>query len=346
MSAQTTPGQSFPAPCKRCGGALYQHADLCPYCGVAHPLITPAHVRFASADSPLHRPLQADIQPEPATPDLASPNTPIPPLGRLPLGAQVGSRWLLTRGLIVLGVVVLGYGAYALLGDHHATAPGYDEQDTKSTEGSIAPYTPGTPGQATNTRASTGAVNPPAAATPVAVQPVVVPHYRDLPESLRAAHTHADTHDLSGAQAALNAAFSMEPDNADARAIQRELTPLEQRRDAALQTANVCVKDHLWNCVEHSASDALAIDNGSPQAKSLLQQAIVETGWTPLGSHAAPPPKVAQVPRPPQATPAAQVAPAAPSAPDAGSVDAQVRAIAQSGWRNAPASAAAPAPAH
>jgi hypothetical protein len=162
-----------------------------------------------------------------------------------------------------------------------------------------------------------------------------------LPESLRAAHTYADAHDLSGAQAALNAAFSMEPDNADARTVQSELRPLEQRRDAALQTANVCMKDHLWGCVQHSASDALAIDNGSPQAKSLLQQAIVATGWAPLGSHAAPPPKaapVAQVPQPSQPAPATQVAPAAP-----GGVDAQVRAISESGWRNSPASAAAPA---
>jgi hypothetical protein len=344
MSAQNTPDQSFPAPCKRCGGALYQHADLCPYCGAAHPLATPGQARLAGADGRLRRPLQADTQPEPAAPHLASPDTPIPPLGHLPPGTALGSRWLLTRGLIVLGVVILGCGAYALLGDHHTSAPAYDEQDTKSTAGSIAPYKLD---QATNPRASTGAANPPAAPTPAAARPVVVPHYRDLPESLRAAHTHAEAHDLSGAQAAVNAAFSMEPDNADARAIQRELTPLEQRRDAALQTANVCIKDHLWNCVEHSASDALAIDSGSPEAKSLMQRAIVETGWAPLGSHAAPPAGVAQVPRPPQAAQAAQVAPTTPTAPAADSVDPQVRAIAQSGWRNSPASAAsAAAPAH
>jgi hypothetical protein len=338
MSAQNTPDQSYPAPCKRCGGALYQHADLCPYCGVPAPLATPAHARLAGADGPLHRPLQADTQRKLAVQKLASPNTPVPQLGHVPVSASVGSRGLLTRGLIVLGVVILGYGGYTLLRDHHTSTPAYDEQDTRSTAGSIAPYTPD---QTTNTRASTGAINSSAVPTPVVAPPVVVPHYRDLPESLRAAHTYADAHDLSGAQAALNAAFSMEPDNADARTVQSELRPLEQRRDAALQTANVCMKDHLWGCVQHSASDALAIDNGSPQAKSLLQQAIVATGWAPLGSHAAPPPKaapVAQVPQPSQPAPATQVAPAAP-----GGVDAQVRAISESGWRNSPASAAAPA---
>lgn len=343
MSTQSTPGQSFPAPCKRCGGALYQHADLCPYCGAAHPLATPAHARFGGADGPLHRPLQTGAQPEPAVPKLASPDTPIPPLSHLPLGAPLVSHWLLTRGLIALGVVVLAYGGYTLLSDRHTSAPAYDEQDTKSTAGSIAPYAAD---QTSNTRASTGTVNTSAPPAPAAVQPVVVPHYRDLPDSLRAAHQHADAHDLSGAQAAVNAALSMDPDNADARAIQRELAPLEQRRDAALQTANVCIKDRLWNCVEHSASDALAIDSGSPAARSLLQRAIVETGWAPLGGRAAPPAKTARVPQPPQPAPATQVAPptaAAPAAPAADSVDAQVRAITQSGWRNSPASAAAPA---
>jgi hypothetical protein len=348
MSAQNTPDQSFPAPCKRCGGALYQHADLCPYCGAAHPLAAPARGHFTGSDGPLHRPLRAGAQSEPAAPNLASPDTPIPPLDQLPLGTSVGARWLLTRGLVVLGVVILGYVGYTLLSDHHTSTPVYDEQDTKSTTGSIAPYTPD---QNTNTRTTTAAVTPsiapstaptPTPAPTQAPAQPVVPHYRDVSESLRAAHTYAAAHDLSSAQAALGAAFSLEPDNADAHAIQSQLTPLEQRRDAALQTANVCLKDHLWNCVAHSASDAIAIDSGSVQARSLLQQAIVETGWTPLGNHAAPPSKVSQVPLPPLPAPAAQVAPAAP-APD--SVDAQVRAIAQSGWRNSPASAAAPAPA-
>lgn len=342
MSTQSTSGQNFPAPCKRCGGALYQHADLCPYCGAAHPLAAPAHARFAP-DSPLHRPLQTDPQTPPGSPDLASPETPIPPLIHLPMGTPVGSRWLITRGLIALGVVVLGYGGYALLGDRHTDAPGYDAQDSRSTAGSIAPYAPD---QTANTQAGTGAVNTsatPTAPARAAIQPVNVPHYRDLADSLRAAHRHTESHDLSGAQAAVNAALSMEPGNADARAVQNQLTPLEQRRDAALQTANVCVKDHLWNCVEHSARDALSMDSGSPEAKSLLERAIVETGWVPLGGHVAPPARVAQPSRPQPAAPAVAATQVTPAAPAPGSVDAQVRAIAQSGWRSSPASAAAPA---
>ena len=340
MSTQTTPGQSFPAPCKRCGGLLYQPADLCPYCGARRPLATPSPLRFAGTHGVLHPPMQTDANHESAAPELTSPQAPIPRLNHLPLGAPVGSRWLLTRGLIALVVLILGYGVYTLFGDHRTVPPAYDEQDTKSTAGSIAPYTPE---QTTNSPANAGAVNASVAPRQAVVAPAV-PHYRDLSESLRAAHAHEDAHDLSGAQAAVNAAFSMDSGNADALQIQHEITPLEQRRDAALQTAHVCIKDRLWNCVEHSASDALAVDNGSPEAKTLLQQAIVETGWVPLGGHAAPAAKTvplpSQVPQPPPSARTAQIVTATP-APN--SIDAQERAIAQSGWRTTPASAAAPA---
>jgi hypothetical protein len=353
MSAQTTPGHTFPAPCKRCGGALYQPADLCPYCGATHPLDEPPSARFVPAGDPAHHPLSPDPHPEPMTPNLASPDTPIPPLIRAPLGSGIGSRWLLTRGLIGLVVVLLGYGGYALLGDHHSATPSDDEQDAKTTAGPIAPYTAGiSPGTPVNTKSadapSTSAGPPQAAPQPVAAPPVA--HYRDLAESLHAARARREANDLSGAQAAVNAAFSMESSNADAQMIQHELTTLEQRRDAALQTAQVCIKDHLWNCVAHSASDALAIDSGSAEAKTLLARAIVETGWAPLGRHTAQAPRTAAALHATQAAPPVPVTPdkpAAPPAPD--SVDAQARAIAESGWRNSattgtkPASAAAAA---
>jgi hypothetical protein len=343
MSTQTTSGQSFPAPCKRCGGLLYQPADLCPYCGARRPLATPSHLRFAGAHGVRHSPIQTDAELKSAAPELASPKASIPRLDHLPLGAPVGSRWLLTRGLIALVVLMLGYGVYTLFGDHRTVPPAYDAQDTKSTAGSIAPYSPE---QTANSPANAGAVNASVAPRQAAPAPVV-PHYRDLSESLRAAHAHEDAHDLSGAQAAVNAALSMDSGNADALQIQHEITPLEQRRDAALQTAHVCIKDRLWNCVEHSASDALAVDSGSPEAKTLLQQAIVETGWAPLGSHAARAAKTAQLPsqapRPAQSAQTAPVVTAPQAAPAPNSIDAQERAIAQSGWRATPASAAAPA---
>jgi hypothetical protein len=131
----------------------------------------------------------------------------------------------------------------------------------------------------------------------------------------------------------------------------------------------VCVKDNLWNCVEHSARDALVIDTGSVEAKALLERAIVETGWAPIRNqtapvaHAAPPAKPAtrsaatetlMPPLPPLPAPApatqpaqaaqpAQTAPAAASAPAPNSVDAQERAIAEFGWKNSAAPATTPA---
>ncbi len=45
MSAQTTGNQSIPTPCKHCGGVLYLHVDLCPYCGTDRPLDAAAPAR-------------------------------------------------------------------------------------------------------------------------------------------------------------------------------------------------------------------------------------------------------------------------------------------------------------
>jgi hypothetical protein len=406
MSAQTTPHQSFPAPCKRCGGALYQYADVCPYCGASHPLGDRPHGPFVSpgaaasaAGAPRH-PFGPETHADGATVDLPSPDTPIPPLGYVAPGPANGIRTLLTRGLIAIVVIMLGYAAYTLFGSH-TSAPPDNEEDTQSTGGSVAPYVPGaspgtslgaspgaspgtsagtvssgstiaSPGGSTNALPRPGATNQAANSAPpvpqAVVQPPSVPRYRDLSDSLRAARANRDANNLSGAQLAVNAAFSMQANSADAQAIQQELTPLERRRDAAIQTALVCVKDNLWNCVEHSARDALAVDTGSVEAKALLERAIVETGWAPMHKTAAPvargaPAAQAAATEPPfpplpplpspapaaqpalaaPAAPAVSAAPAAPAAPAPNSVDAQERAIAQFGWKDSPAPSATPA---
>lgn len=293
MSTQTTPHQSFPAPCKRCGGALYQDADRCPYCGATHPLDGQPDARSGSsaAAGPQRHPFGPETQTHGAPPDLASPDTPIPPLGHAFPGSINGTRRLFTRGLIAVVVLMLGYGAYTLFGAH-TTTPSDNEEDTQSTGGTVAGYAPGTSSSgSTNVLRHPGTANRTANGAPpspqVAVQPPPVPHYRDLSESLHAARARRAANDLSGAQAAVNAAFAMQANSADAKMIQHELTPLEQRRDAALQTAQVCIKDNLWNCVAHSASEALAVDTGSAEAKTLLERAIVETGWAPIRNKAA-----------------------------------------------------------
>jgi hypothetical protein len=391
MSTQTS-SQSFPAPCKRCGGALYQPADLCPYCGTPHPLderpratfgAAPAAATAGGAGSQRHPFAGAETETEDPRPQLASPDTPIPPLGHPSQGLPTSARTLLTRGLIGVVVVMLGYGAYTLFGGH-SNAPTDSDEDTQSTGGSVAAYSPnnsaGTSYSGSSSNAPNGSANAPPRAgaanqatsngTPapaIAVQAPPAPHYRDLSESLRVARADRDANNLSGAQLAVNAAFAMQANSADAQMIQHELTPLEQRRDAAIQTALVCVKGNLWNCVEHSARDALAIDTGSLEAKALLERAIVETGWAPLHNKSAPaapaartapathaaaneaplpplPPLPSPAPAPAvQAPQAAQPAPAVAATPAANSVDAQERAIAEFGWKNSAASSAATA---
>ena len=376
MSTQTTPHQSFPAPCKRCGGALYQEADRCPYCGAAHPLDDPPDAPFGSAAAaaaaaataagPQRHPFGPKAQTDGAPSDLASPDTPIPPLGHAFPGSTNGTRWLFARGLIAVVVLMLGYGAYTLFGGH-ASTPSDTEEDTQSTGGTVAGYAPGTSAitsssGSTNALPHPGAPNSAPPSPQVAVQPPPLPHYRDLSDSLRAARARREVNDVSGAQAAVNAAFAMQANSADAQMIQHELTPLEQRRDAAIQTAQVCIKDNLWNCVEHSASDALAVDTGSVEAKALLERAIVQTGWAPIHNKAAPvaraapaaqaagtTPPLPQLPPLPPAAPAAQATqgatatPPATVAPAPNSVEAQERAIAQFGWKNSAAPGTPPA---
>ncbi|MEM5435631.1 zinc ribbon domain-containing protein [Paraburkholderia diazotrophica] len=114
--------------------------------------------------------------------------------------------------------------------------------------------------------------------------PPVVKHYLDLSEALRAAHAGLAHNSLAEAKSALADAMSIEPNNADAAQIQSEIGDREKRRDAALNVASNCAKDKLWSCVREHAAHALAIDVSSADAQSLLERVILSTGWKPLAS--------------------------------------------------------------
>jgi len=58
----------------------------------------------------------------------------------------------------------------------------------------------------------------------------------------------------------------------------------EEQRDSSLQAADQCASQHAWACVQQQASEALAIDAGSVRAQSLMERAILMTGWAPLKS--------------------------------------------------------------
>jgi hypothetical protein len=49
--------------------------------------------------------------------------------------------------------------------------------------------------------------------------------------------------------------------------------------DASLSRARACAAASHWSCVLDAASGALAIQEGNPEAQSLLQRAIVHGGW-------------------------------------------------------------------
>lgn len=389
MSAETTSAQGFPTPCTRCGGVLYQHVDFCPYCGANHPLDKTQRKRASTQLRPVdtHPPHLPVIAPDPSgLPALASPDIPIPPLA-VPHHWQAAGRWVITKGLVLLLFAgAFGYAAWLLLGDNHRQETGDDTINSASTVGgSISPYTAipaprasaqsaqsalqsaaqSTAARSTATATATSVNAPFTSITPARIappKPPVVPHYRDLAEALRAAHTGLVHNNLAQAKSALADAMSIEPNNADASLMQSDIVDREKKRDAALNVASTCAKDKLWSCVREHAANALAIDVSSADAQSLLERMILSTGWKPL-SNAAPttaattsasanantngkpalpslPPAIATkntaTATSVAANPVATNAPAGHAASSASGVDAQMRAILESGWKHPP----------
>ncbi|ACC72513.1 zinc ribbon domain-containing protein [Paraburkholderia phymatum] len=370
MSAETSPAQGFPTPCTRCGGVLYQHADFCPYCGADHPLEPNqrkrAGTQLRAVDT---RPPLASVAADGTSisPHLAS-DVPLAPLDVPQPLRQTAGRWILTKGaVLLLFVVALGYAGYLLLGDHRQDTGSDEPTNSASTSGgSISPYTPP---QTARNAPSANVTNAPASKTAAASVAVVSPgvptapprravqHYGNVPDALRAARTSLAHNSLADAKAALSDAHALEPDNTEAMQMQSDLKDRENRRDAALGVANTCAKDKLWNCVRERASQALAIDTSSADAQTLLEHVILSTGWKPLSgdAKAAPalPPLRPAIPASSAATAntaANTTASATANAPATGSnaasavssIDAQMRAIRESGWKQHPASANKP----
>lgn len=180
MSTQTILDQSFPTPCKRCGGALYRQVDYCPYCGEAHPLDAGPPRRTAmpgirastttkpampggfdpapSTESDLTVPAThgadtARTAPEIPLPVLVSPDAPIPPLPNPPhrentTGLSVRKVLL---GVVTLVAIGLAYVGYELFGSNQDTQNSNGDQtadttqDARTTTGTIAPYTAPSP---------------------------------------------------------------------------------------------------------------------------------------------------------------------------------------------------------
>lgn len=209
-------------------------------------------------------------------------------------------------------------------------------------------------------------------ATPGAPPPPrVVQHYRDVPGGMQAARAALAQNNLLAAKAAVADVLSIDRDNSDALALQNDIRGRENRRDVALGVANTCAKDKLWSCVRERASQALAIDASSADAQSLLERVILSTGWKSPAT-AAPAAAPAPAPQTSAGTPPLPPLPTLPPLPPTGiaqqangtannatsnaanntaggtaaanggnSIDAQMRAIRESGWKHAPSSGAA-----
>jgi len=383
MSAQITRDQRFPAACKRCGGVLYQHFDYCPYCGTdrpldtvslgTHPKATFSALGPAAAAPPV--PAAAKLSPAGAP---ASDEAPVTPdhqhasslAHALPLSQM--RRWIFPRGVFLVGfILVNAYGIYMLLGMNRDREGTVSEQTLHGSGGSVSPYSPQQQTDVTPPTAETGA-------QPGASKSRAAPQFTDAADSLRVARTSLAENNLFDAKAAVNAALARDAGNEDARAVQRDIAAREQRRDSALQNAEQCVTQGAWACVQQQASEALAIDSSSVDARSMMERAILATAWKPLSPPASSPglpgsSKHAQVARAaplphgastirlpssqdwdadtppplPDATSAANAsANAAPAATGQASndngVDAQERAIVQNGWKHT----APPGPTH
>jgi hypothetical protein len=330
MSAQTIHDQHFPAACKHCGGMLKEYVDSCPYCGAKRPLERAAlRVRSRNPSLPSgasatpsvpaidHPSVKAEFQQHATIEHESSPG-------------QIGRRSFPKVVLLVFLFLALAYAAYLMLGGNRKPDGESDDQGTHSLVGSILPYLPrqlakGMAPADNNANNSANSANPadnaPPADTP---RPVAVPQFKDVPDSLRAAHASLAANDLSNAKAADNAALSSDADNADAQAIQRDIATREQRRDSALQNAGQCMNQRDWACVQQQASEALAIDSSSQQAQSLMERAILSTAWAPQAS----------------ANANANATTASPAS-GANAIDARQQAILQNGWKQAAPSGAA-----
>jgi hypothetical protein len=329
---------------------LYQHVEFCPYCGADHPL-EPAPRKRAGAqlravDTQPPAPAKLATEGSAGVSPLVLPDMPIPPLDVPQPLWQTAGRWIVTKGVVLLlFILALGYAGYLLLGDNRKQDTGSDEptNSASTSGGSISPYTP-PPG--TRDTATTTVTNVPVPKTPAMSiappKPRVVPHYRDVPDALRAARAGLVHNSLADAKAALSDALSIEPNNTEALQMQSDLKDRENGRDAALSAANACAKDKLWSCVRDRASQALAIDVSSVDAQALLERVILSTGWKPLAGAAASSPRAATgttANMNTNAKAAANNTVTGNPASGVSSIDAQMRAIRESGWKQQPASA-------
>lgn len=117
----------------------------------------------------------------------------------------------------------------------------------------------------------------------------------DVSRHLRAARANLQNNNLSATRTRLAAAIAAQPRNRDALNLRATLAEREQQRDALLSLARGCGYIERWNCVSHTASDALAIDASSQEAHRLVTLATHESELASVPVVEPTPPVVPQV---------------------------------------------------
>jgi hypothetical protein len=334
MFTQTARRQRSPtSSCRRCGTALGEPVAFCPYCGIDHPLAAPGETAPAAQPSVATAAMQAAQHAVLGA--AASTHTPYADtLASLESAGDTPrkSRWGFMRAAMIVTALTLVYVSLLLLTGNHPDRPSDTADLARTATGSITPSTQ----SASSGAQGTSTVNAPQATADSARQP---PRFANLIESLRAARASLAANNLTDARIALDAAAAMEPKREDVRQFQHDLAAIEVRRDAALRSARQCEQSRMWPCVQQYANTALSIDSGSNDAKALLQRAIVASAWAALPQQQAPH-AAARAGTPAPAAHAAATNTA--SSPDTAEMDAQQRAIVESGWKHPPNNATNP----
>ena len=279
MSTQITRDQSSPTVCKRCGGVLHDNVNVCPYCGMDHPL-DKVVLGTRAGTPPGARDPMAPGTPSPAAAKLSPASMPAPAPGHPAVKPQYQAeppgygasswltpRWIFTKGLL-LAVLVLAfaYAVHLLVGEFRQPDSTADEQSAHTSSGEIS-HDAAQASPAENTLPDANAARDP-----------------QLDSALRIAEQCASDHVWGCVQQKASEALAIEPGNQHARTLMERAivatawTPLSSpnasNRDAGNANAVASAAAPPAPAPAHTAS-AASNSNGIEAE----ERAIVQNGW-------------------------------------------------------------------
>ncbi len=281
MSTQITRDQSSPTVCKRCGGVLHDNVNVCPYCGMDHPL-DKVVLGTRTAPPPGARDPMAPDTPSPAAAKLSPASMPAsapghpavkPQYQAEPPGYGASSwltpRWIFTRGLL-LAVLVLAFAfaVHLLVGEFRPPDSAADEQSAHTSGGAIshdAAQASPQPGPAENTSPDANAARDP-----------------QLDSALRIADQCAVDHVWGCVQQKASEALAIDPGNQHARTLMERAivatawTPLSSPNASNRDAGNANAAPSAATPPAPARTASAASSNNGVEAE---ERAIVQNGW-------------------------------------------------------------------